>query len=423
MTYQQALDFMYAQLPFFQKTGSRAYKPGFENILQLCAAVGNPQEKIKAVHIAGTNGKGSSAHMLAAVLQTAGYKTGLYTSPHLKAFTERIKIDGAEIPEIFIANWIQQQKEKIEEIEPSFFEVTVALAFDFFAQNKVDIAIIETGLGGRLDATNIIHPLLSLITNIGFDHMHILGNTLPKIAAEKAGIIKKDTPVVISEYQEEVAQVFREKAKVENAPLSFAVDFFDIQLTDNGMDILKLGVPFLSKQRLSLLGDHQIKNLKGVLVTLQLLETQGFYVEKEHLQDALANIQKLTGLKGRWQILEQEPLIVCDVAHNASGMGYIAEELKKTKYKHLHVVFGMLKEKEAFELLKFFPKNATFYLCQPTNARALPVNELEKAVFKMGLNFIAHKSVHEAFRAAKKNAASEDMIFVGGSTFVVAEVI
>ncbi len=423
MTYPEALKFMYAQLPFFQKAGEKAYHPGFDNILRLCDILGNPHQKIKTIHIAGTNGKGSTAHMLAAILQMAGYKTGLYTSPHLKEFTERIKIDGKEAPQAFIADWVAQYQSLIEEIQPSFFEVTVAMAFDYFAQQQVDIAVVETGLGGRLDATNIITPEVGLITNIGWDHMHILGDTLPKIAVEKAGIIKPHVPVVISEYQAEVEEVFRQKATKENAPIYFASEVFELEESFKGIEVRRKDNDEFTLRQLSLLGAHQLKNLAGVLQTIYLLKGKGFEVKSQHMVSALSKVQSITGLKGRWQVLGQKPLIICDVAHNEDGLRYVLAEIKKQSYETLHVVFGMLQEKQPNKILSLLPKEARYYLCEADNDRAYNVLELASRARHFHLQYEVCESVAQAFEQAKKNAQPEDMIFVGGSTFVVAEVV
>ncbi|MEM1137033.1 MAG: folylpolyglutamate synthase/dihydrofolate synthase family protein [Bacteroidota bacterium] len=424
MNYQEAIDFMYACLPFFQKTGKKAYNPGFENILKLCKEIGNPQNRFKSIHIAGTNGKGSSAHILAAILQSSGYKTGLYTSPHLKSFTERIKVNGKEVTKSFIATWISKYQTLIENIKPSFFEVTVAMAFDYFVRSKVDIVIVETGLGGRLDATNIIQPEVSLITNIGFDHMHILGNTLPKIATEKAGIIKQNTPVVISEFDEETATVFRNKAKEEQTPIVFASKTIEIHIHKAEFEILKDGQLMYEKLSLSLPGAHQLKNVKGVLQVIEILNAKKtFIISQKAIRKGLANVQQLTGLKGRWQVLQQQPLIVCDVGHNEAGLEVISNQLKQITYRKLHLVFGMLKEKEATKMLKLLPQNANFYFCKPDNNRGLEIKYLVEAAQLLQLNYQAFHTVNDAFNTAKETAKPEDMIFIGGSTFVVAEII
>ena len=414
---------MYACLPFFQKSGDKAYKPGFENILKLCQKLGNPQSSFKSVHVAGTNGKGSSSHMLAAILQKAGHKTGLYTSPHLKSFTERIKINGTEIEEAFIAKWITQYKNTIEEIKPSFFEVTVAMAFDYFSKQNIDIAIVETGLGGRLDATNIILPEVSLITNIGFDHIHILGNTLPEIAEEKAGIIKANIPIVISESQRETNQIFFNKANSLNAPILFADQVYEITSEKESIKISKAKKTLFNSISFSLPGEHQLKNLKGVLKTIDVLNSKkDFKVTEKNIEEALSALQSITGLKGRWQTIQKTPLIICDVGHNEEGLQVVARQLEKTKYAKLHIVFGMLKEKDAKKMLRHFPSNAFFYFCKPVNDRAVEVEYLNENAEKLNLNYQSYTSVKEAIIAAKQNAENTDVIFIGGSNFVVAEI-
>ncbi|UZR94825.1 bifunctional folylpolyglutamate synthase/dihydrofolate synthase [Chondrinema litorale] len=423
MNYKEALDFMYACLPFFQKTGDKAYKPGFGNILKLCQKLGNPQNAFKSIHVAGTNGKGSSSHMLAAILQKAGYKTGLYTSPHLKSFTERIKINGIEVEEEFIAQWITTYQSVIEEIQPSFFEVTVALAFDYFAKQNIDIAIVETGLGGRLDATNIILPEVALITNIGLDHVHILGNNLPEIASEKAGIIKENVPVVISESQSETDQVFINKASSLNVPISFADKAYEILVEEDGIRINKNGKLLFNHLAFSLPGEHQFKNLQGVLQTIDILNSKGdFIIKDEDVEEALIAVQNITGLKGRWQTLQENPLVICDVGHNEEGLKVVASQLRKVKYEKLHIVFGMLKEKNAARMLSHFPSDAIFYFCKPDNDRAVEVDYLSENAKKLNLNHQSYISVKAAVQTAKQNAGITDMIFIGGSNFVVAEI-
>ena len=414
---------MYACLPFFQKTGDKAYKPGFYNILKLCQKLGNPQNAFKSIHVAGTNGKGSSSHMLAAILQQAGNKTGLYTSPHLKSFTERIKINGNEVEEEFIAQWITTYQATIEEIQPSFFEVTVALAFDYFAKQNIDIAIVETGLGGRLDATNIILPEVALITNIGLDHVHILGNTLPEIAGEKAGIIKQNTPVVISETQPETIQVFQDKADSLNASISFADKIYKILSDEVGIEVNKNGDLLFNHLRFSLPGEHQYKNLQGVLQTIDILNAKGdFSINTKDIETALTAVQSITGLKGRWQTLQENPLVICDVGHNEEGLKVVANQLKKVKYEKLHIVFGMLKEKNAAKMLGHFTSDSIFYFCKPDNDRAVAVDYLNDTAEKMNLIHQSYTSVKEAVTAAKQNASLADLIFIGGSNFVVAEI-
>ena len=404
MNYQETLSWMFNRLPMFQTQGKNALNNKLDNILTFTSALGNPQTKFKSLHIAGTNGKGSSSSMLASILQEAGYKVGLYTSPHLKDFRERIKIDGKEIPEDYVVNFISENKSFLEEHSLSFFEMTVGMAFSYFAEEKVDIAVIEVGLGGRFDSTNIIIPEVSLITNISKDHTDILGDTLPKIAFEKAGIIKQNVPVVISEYQEETAPVFTAKAKEMNAPIIFA-NHIETSLTTD------------------LQGAYQEKNIKGVIAVTELLIHQGWDITPENIAQGLLHVVHNTNLKGRWQTLGSYPTIVCDTGHNVGGLTYVMEQLKKQTYTHLHIVVGFVKEKDVNSVLELFPKEATYYFCSPAIARGLNVDTLKKIATAKGLQGDAYSSVAEALNAAKAQALPTDFIFVGGSTFVVAEVL
>ncbi len=428
MTYTQTLKYLYAQLPMFTRIGESAYRKDLHNTLQLCDAIDNPQHKFKTIHVAGTNGKGSVSHSLAAILQTAGYKTGLYTSPHLKDFRERIRINGVMIPKQNVVEFVAQNEHLFSKLSPSFFEVTVALAFQYFATEKVDVAIIEVGLGGRLDSTNIINPLLSIITNIGFDHINILGDTLPKIAYEKAGIIKPKTPVVIGEYNQLTKPVFLAKAEDENAPITFAQHQFEL-ITDKmegnyrALEINELSNLNNVKLKLDLTGSYQTKNVITVLSAVSQLKKQGFDISDKNIFTALKNVKKLTGLKGRWQTLQKKPLVICDTGHNEDGIKEVLKNIQTIKYYKLHLVIGMVNDKEITKILALLPKNATYYFCSPNLPRAKPAQQLqtEAAVFGLVGNF--YLSVKDALAAAKSNAQSNDFIFVGGSTFVVAEVI
>lgn len=432
MTYPETLKFLYSKLPMFSRQGKAAIKPGLDNTIRLCESLGNPQDKFKSIHIAGTNGKGSSSHMLAAIFQQAGYKTGLYTSPHLRDFRERIRINGEMISETEVIDFVSSQSELIKTLEPSFFEVTVAMAFHFFAQNNVDIAIIEVGLGGRLDSTNIIHPELSLITNIGFDHMNILGGTLTQIAGEKAGIIKQNTPVIISQKQSEIESVFKTKAAEMNSKITFANDEWDIYRSTENSDsseFLKLEIKQKNKifqfssLELDLTGTYQVKNLAGVLSAVKELRAAKYNLNDDAVQTALKNVKSLTGLMGRWQTLEKKPLIICDTGHNEDGIREVLSNISLTTYRNLHMVIGMVKDKEIEKILQLLPKNAMYYFCQPDIPRAKPSIELKNEALHYDLRGNSYDKVSEALEAAKANAHAEDLIFIGGSTFVVAEVV
>ncbi|WP_034566232.1 folylpolyglutamate synthase/dihydrofolate synthase family protein [Capnocytophaga sp. oral taxon 324] len=404
MNYQETLSWMFNRLPMFQTQGKTALNNKLDNTLAFTSVLGNPQTKFKSLHIAGTNGKGSSSSMLASILQEAGYKVGLYTSPHLKDFRERIKINGKEIPEDYVVSFIAKNKFFLEEYHLSFFEMTVGMAFSYFENEKVDIAVIEVGLGGRFDSTNIITPEVSLITNISKDHTDILGDTLPKIAFEKAGIIKQNVPVVISEYQEETAPVFTAKAKEMKAPIIFA-NHIETSLTTD------------------LQGAYQEKNIKGVIAVTELLIHQGWDITPENIAQGLLHVVHNTNLKGRWQTLGSYPTIVCDTGHNVGGLTYVMEQLKKQTYTHLHIVVGFVKEKDVNSVLELFPKEATYYFCSPAIARGLNVDTLKEIATTKGLQGERYSSVAEALNAAKAQALPTDFIFVGGSTFVVAEVV
>ena len=387
----------------FQRQGSIAFKKDLTNILAFAAVLEHPEKKYPSIHVAGTNGKGSTSHMLASVLQSSGYKVGLYTSPHLKDFRERIRINGEPIHEKNVIQFIENHKNFLEKQKLSFFELTVGMAFDFFAEEEVDIAVIEVGLGGRLDSTNIIHPLVSVITNIGFDHMQFLGNTLIEIAGEKAGIIKAKTPVVIGETQEEVAEVFCTAAKQKEAPIYFA----DKLVTGNFESDLK--------------GAYQIKNIKTVVQTCKLLKDLDYDISEQALRVGLLNVGRNTGLKGRWQVLQTTPKVICDTAHNKEGLSLVMEQLRKESYQTLHIVLGMVNDKDLSSILFLFPKTARYYFCKPNIPRGLDVEELKGEALKFGLIGAAYASVDAAYNQALNNAMPEDLIYAGGSTFVVAE--
>ena len=434
MTYQQTIEYLYAHLPMFSRIGSAAYKEDLHNTIALCGAIGNPQSKFKSIHIAGTNGKGSTSHMLAAILQEAGYKTGLYTSPHLKDFRERIRINGEEIAKDFIVEFVERTKLISDSIEPSFFELTVAMAFEYFAVNKVDIAVIETGLGGRLDSTNIITPILSVITNIGYDHMNILGDTLEKIAKEKAGIIKAAVPVVIGEYITETKEVFLDKAKQFNAPIYFAQDEYAISNISLATQTLNCDVTSIEHNitenfTLDLNGIYQTKNLCTVLCAKGILMQQGFIIANAAEKKALANVKKLTGLHGRWDVISEHPTIVLDVAHNEDGIKQVLYQAmgqsllnKKGPACTLHFVMGMVKDKEVSKVLGMLPAGAKYYFTNAHIPRALPAIELKNKAAAFNLSGECFDDVNAALKAARLVAQKDDLVIVCGSVFVVGEV-
>lgn len=427
MTYQECLDYLYQQLPMFQRIGNAAFKKSLDNIISLCDALGQPQHQFKTVHVAGTNGKGSSSHMLAAVLQSAGYKTGLYTSPHLKSFTERVRVNGAELPQDYLIRFVEEHKVLFEEVRPSFFEMTVALAFKYFADEQVDVAVIEVGLGGRLDSTNIINPELSLITNIGFDHQALLGNTLAEIAGEKAGVIKPRIPAVISTKQQEIVHVFKQKAATEGAPLYFATDTISVKVLEQSLegqvyDVYLEGNLWLGSLEADLAGVYQQYNIPGVLKSLLLLRERGFNLTDEAIRQGIAHAKTITGLKGRWQVLGHHPLTICDTGHNVDGVKQILTQLDALKPTQVHMVFGAVNDKDVTTILQLLPKHYTYYFCQAQIPRALPVTELKEKANTVGLVGEAYATVAEAIAAAKRNAKPDEVIFIGGSTFVVAEI-
>jgi dihydrofolate synthase/folylpolyglutamate synthase len=402
MTYQQTLDWMFAQLPMFQREGKTAFKKDVTNILAFTKELDFPENKFKSIHVGGTNGKGSTSHMLASILQEAGYKVGLYTSPHLRNFTERIRINGVEIPKKKVKLFIETHKDFLERQKLSFFEMTVGLAFDYFADEKVDIAIIEVGLGGRLDSTNIITPEVSIITNIGLDHTQFLGETLPEIAFEKAGIIKKNVPVVIGEEQSEVKSVFLKKVAACAANVSFASDDLQEYTSD-------------------LLGDYQKSNTKTVVAAIKLLK--GFTITEKNITDGLLHVVENTNLKGRWQVLQEQPKVICDTAHNAEGLKIVLHQLKKEKTKRLHIVLGVVSDKKLEDILPMFPTEASYYFCKPNIPRGLSEVVLQEKAADFNLFGKKYLSVKKAYKSALLNANQEDTIYIGGSTFVVAEII
>jgi dihydrofolate synthase/folylpolyglutamate synthase len=406
MTYQETLDWLFNQLPMYQLQGASAYKKDLTNVHILMDYLGHPEKKLQCIHVAGTNGKGSCSHMLASVLQQAGYKVGLYTSPHLKDFRERIKINGVMIPEDFVCDFVNQHQSFFEANDMSFFEMSVGLAFDYFAKEKIDIAVIEVGMGGRLDATNIILPLVSVITNIGLDHTQFLGNTLAAIASEKAGIIKSNIPVVIGEFTTETQPVFLAKAKENKSDLYFASDL--------------IATTFPS----DLIGDYQVNNKKTVVQTLAVLNQQTvFKTTESHWKSGLSQVVKNTGLQGRWQQLSELPKTICDTAHNTHGLTIVLNQIQKETFDQLHFVLGVVNDKDLDEVLPLFPKNAEYYFCKPNIPRGLEATVLAQKAAQFGLNGKIYNSVSAAYAKAKQNAQPTDFIYVGGSTFVVSEIL
>ncbi len=412
----------------FSRIGAAAYKADLHNTIGLCKALDDPHTKFKSIHIAGTNGKGSTSHMLAALLQQAGYKTGLYTSPHLKDFRERIKINGEMISEAFVVDFVERIKTVSEIISPSFFEMTVAMAFDYFEKQKIDIAIIETGLGGRLDSTNVITPVLSVITNIGYDHMDILGKTLEEIAGEKAGIIKPQVPVVIGEYLPETKNIFSQKAKEVHASIHFSQDEYTVSniaftLQSLCCDVSNKGNNITESFRLDLNGLYQTKNLCTVLCALAILKLRGFNIKNEAEKYALGNVKKLTGLSGRWDVISEQPTIILDVAHNEDGIKQLLQQLSliSDKWSSVHFVMGMVKDKDVSKVLSLLPKNARYYFSNAHNARALPHEVLKEKAADFELKGESFEDVNMSIRAAKRNAADDDIIIVCGSVFLIAE--
>lgn len=425
--YQQTLEYLFSRLPMFSRIGAAAFKPDLVNIERLCEALGNPHRQFKSIHVAGTNGKGSTSHMLASILQKAGYKTGLYTSPHLQDFRERIRINGEMIEEEQVIAFTRQIDPLITELEPSFFEITVAMAFHWFAGQKVDVAVIEVGLGGRLDSTNIILPEIAVITNIGLDHTNLLGETLPAIAVEKAGIIKPGIPVVIGEENKDTAPVFLEKARNTASPISFASH--KRWVTDWQQEGTHLNVTVAEKRSderaqyiLDLPGYYQTRNLLTVLEVIEQLQHKGWQIEKRHVTEGLSNVRRSTGFRGRWEIIKQKPFTVLDVAHNAEGIQQVVEQLDHCFFQKLHIVIGMVKDKDITKVLSLLPKYATYYFTNATIERALPAGELEEKAKSFGLSGNRFTNVTEALQSAIDHAHPEDMVLVCGSVFTVGEV-
>lgn len=431
MNYQQTLDYLFSQLPMFQRVGAAAYKANLDNTIAICNLLGNPENKFRSIHIAGTNGKGSTSHMLASVLQEAGLKVGLYTSPHLKDFRERIKINGEMIPQGCVVNFVAKYKDDFERIKLSFFEMTVGLAFDYFAKEKVDVAVIEVGLGGRLDSTNVITPLVSVITNISFDHTALLGNTLEKIATEKAGIIKNKVPVVIGESLPETKSVFLAKANEMEAPMCFAEQDYRVenvrQVNSSGLfltlDIHRKGELIYKDFFCQLPAIYQEKNIKTVLETIEILNTKGFNLSENNIRSGIRNVITNTGLLGRWQVLAEHPFVIADTGHNEAGIKEVLKQISLTPHDHLHFVLGMVNDKDISSILNLLPHDASYYFCKANIPRALEAAELMKQAQLAGLTGRVYSSVSDALNNAKKNAKTTDLVFVGGSTFTVAEAV
>ena len=428
MNYKETLDWMFNKLPMYQRIGAAAYKADLNTTIEILDYLNNPQENFKSVHIAGTNGKGSTSHSLASVFQAAGFKTGLYTSPHLRDFRERIRINGQMIPEDNVVTFIEQHKQKLEELELSFFEMTVAMAFDYFSKEKVDIAIIEVGMGGRLDSTNVIHPELSLITNISLDHVKFLGECEEKIAAEKAGIIKEHIPIVIGETQERSKDVFINKAEEKNSPISFADQIFECRKKDevamdyHTYDIYKNNELYISDLKFPLLGNYQKKNLATIICALDILKNK-FDISQNNICDGLLNVVKATGLMGRWQVINKKPLAIADTGHNVAGINEVKRQLAETKFEKLHFVLSVVNDKDIEGILELLPKDAEYYYCKADIPRGLSAEILAGKATNCGLNGKVYNSVKEAYAAACNNAKENDLVFVGGSNFTVAEVV
>lgn len=425
MNYSQTIDYLFTRLPMFSRIGAAAIKKDLSNTLALCDSLNNPHQHYKSIHIAGTNGKGSVSHMLAAILQTAGYKTGLYTSPHLKDFRERIKVNGEMVSEDFVVDFTQRIHPEIDRIEPSFFEITVAMAFEYFAEQRVDVAVIETGLGGRLDSTNIITPDLSIITNIGWDHMNLLGNTLGAIASEKAGIIKKQVPVVIGEFVPETKPVFLQKAQEQHSEIVFAQDEMHV-VSAFHQKLLEVTVAFKSDQTkkytLDLTGTYQQKNLLTVLASVEQLRKLGYCITDQQLATALRQVQSLTGLHGRWELIHEHPSVILDVGHNEDGIKQVLLQLLQLKYRKLHWIIGMVKDKEIDKVLQLLPTDTHYYFTKAQIPRALPENELKTKAAEKGLSGDMYPNVNVALAQALTYASKDDLILICGSVFLVGEV-
>ncbi len=429
ITYQQTLNYLYERLPMFSRIGKAALKPDLSNTIKLCEGLHNPENKFKSIHIAGTNGKGSVSHSLAAILQHAGYKTGLYTSPHLVDFRERIRINGQPVTEQWVVDFVAQHKKLIEDVQPSFFEITVIMAFQAFAEAGVDIAVIETGLGGRLDSTNVITPLLSIITNISYDHKDLLGNTLAEIAAEKAGIIKPGIPAIIGEQHDETERIFFEHSALKKSPLYYAQSLWGMVRVKQDLHYQYYKAVHNAKREMldvktDLLGNYQQHNIKTVLTSVEILASLGLNLTLGDSIDALSAVKKSTGLRGRWELLQEQPVVICDVAHNPAGMTEVVAQLNaltENGDKHKHIVLGFVKDKDVTEALSLLPEDATYYFCNADMPRALPAGELMTMAHKARLLGVSYSSVRDAVIAAKHAMANNDVLLITGSFFIVGE--
>ena len=432
MTYQQTIKYLFEQLPMYHRVGAQAYKANLDNTIALCGLLGNPQDSFRSVHVTGTNGKGSVSHMLASILQTAGFRTGLYTSPHLKDFRERIRVDGKMIRKESVTSFIGKHRAQFENIKPSFFELTVGMAFDYFREQQVDIAIVEVGLGGRLDSTNIITPVLSVITNVSFDHMQFLGDRLEQIAVEKAGIIKPGIPVVIGETHTSTSAVFQQKAAACAADILFADQLYNAvnlrHVHHHGQNLMTLDMVrgsrlFMERLVSPLAGLYQRKNIVTVMGACEVLRRTGFNLDDDIVRKGIRNVVKNTGLAGRWQVLGHSPLTICDTGHNEGGLTEVIAQIALTPHEHLHFVFGVVNDKHLAPILSMLPKNAIYYFCKPDIPRGLDEQLLQEQAMEAGLAGACYYSVNAAMKAARENAGKNDLVFVGGSTFVVAEVV
>jgi len=423
MNYQQTLDYLFTQLPMFQRQGAAAYKSNLDNTIALCKMLGNPEKKFPSIHIAGTNGKGSTANIIASVFQEHGYKTGLYTSPHLVDFRERIRINGQMVSENFVIDFVDIYKEQFIDIQPSFFEITFAMAIEYFAQQEVDIVIMETGMGGRLDSTNVVNSILSIITNISLDHTAFLGNTIAEIAAEKAGIIKKGIPIIIGERQQETTQVFKEFADKNNASLLYAGDIAKLFFNDNTENYMAVvNEELFEKIEFPLKANYQSYNLRTAMAAIGVLAEE-WQLNQELILSGISNTVKNTNFAGRWQVVSQNPKIILDTGHNVEGITYTMDQLSQEKFDKLHFVLGMVNDKDINSVLALLPKDAEYYFCKADIPRGMNTDILMSKSIKFGLKGDAYSTIEEAFVQAKKNAQEQDLLFVGGSTFTVAEVL
>ena len=428
-TYQEVIGFLYSQLPIFQRVGQAAYKADLTNTIKLCKILDNPEKKFKSIHIAGTNGKGSCSHILASVFQEAGYKTGLYTSPHLKDFRERIRINGKKIPQQAVVNFVNLYKDKFIPIQASFFEITVGMAFEYFKNEKVDIAILETGLGGRLDSTNVITPELSVITNIGTDHTNFLGNTYEEIACEKAGIMKPKVPVVIGETQEETKDVFSKKTIDNNAAIYFADQLITLKnvsfapkMGAMNMDVFHKDNLFLEHLETDLIGKYQLKNIVTCIQSILILR-ETYDIPDISIRNGLKKVKENTGFSGRWHIVKQNPLTIADTGHNKEGVHQVMQQINNIPHNHLHFVLGMVNDKNLDGILELLPKTATYYFCKANIPRGMPAEDLKEKANQFELSGEIHQSVKKALAVAQLNAENGDLVFIGGSTFTVAEIL